>query len=458
MNLKKLLATGHKFPLTRRELIGHGLMTAAGVVLGPTLFPRAAFAAQCDEPPSNWMPFLVFDCAGGAGLAGNFVVTGKGGAEDYLPDYSRMGVPKSPAKGGPVDKQFGAGFHQDLSKIREGILTTASPAALAKLRMGLVCNISQDDSNENMLSPLPLVSDLGLRGKHIAAGLGDRPTDSGGQSKSPVFLPQWKPVAVKGADDIAQALSYGKHLSGLSIAQRERLAKSLKSLSASQLNRFRSLPHGEEMAAVATCGYLKSERLATPVEGMDPRQDAVCAQIYGLKPDTKSEEAKAAAIAYNVIKGNTGPGALTIEGCDYHDGTQATGDAKDLEIGQNIGRAVELAYKMGKPLYFAVISDGATYSDPGTRIWRGDAGTHGLAIAGFFHPTRVPEMRKLQLGHFTSGQAVDRSTYVGAEPKRAAYALFLNYLAAHGEAGQFSRYVNETEFSSSEIDAHLLFA
>ncbi len=454
---RKPLDTGHTHPLSRRELIGHGLLTAAGLVLGPSLFASSAFGA-CEDPPSNWMPFLVFDCAGGAGLAGNWIAGKKGGPEDYLTSYGRMGIAKGPAQGGAVDKQFGAFFHQDVSKIREGLLKTVSAPALAHLKMGTICNISQDDSNENMLSPLPLVSQLGLRGRHIASGLGDFPTASGSQSKPPVFLPQWKPVLVRGADDLQSALSLGKHLNGFSVAQRERLAKAMTRFSRRHMDRLRKLPQSEEISAITTCGYMKSERLAAPVSGTDPRLDKHCQEVYGIKESTPSTDAKRPTIVYNVLQGNCGPGAITIEGCDYHDGTQTTGDTKDLEIGESIGRAVELAHRFQKPLYFVVISDGATYSDPGTRLWRGDAGTQGFAVAGFFHPTKVPEMRRLQLGAFTDGQAVDRSTYVGADPRRAAFALFLNYLAVHGETGSFSRLVPETDFSASEIDAHLLFA
>jgi hypothetical protein len=158
-----------------------------------------------------------------------------------------------------------------------------------------------------------------------------------------------------------------------------------------------------------------------------------------------------------VLKGNCGPGVLTIAGCDYHDGTQTTGDTKDLEIGQQIGRAVELAHRMNTPFFFAVVTDGGLYSDPGTRHWRGDSGIRGLAVMGYFKPGGPPEQRRTQLGAFTDGQGVDRSTYVGSDPKRVAFAIFANYLSINGQLGLFSQQVSTSDFATEQIDAHLVF-
>lgn len=455
--MKKLLATGHRFPLTRRELIAHGLVSAAGLVLSPSVFAMTS-RGECEELASPWMPFLVFDCAGGAGLAGNWVVGKKGGSEDVLSNYGRMGVPKGPAQGAAVDNRFGAPFHTEWSKLREGLIASASAEALANLRMGVICTMSQDDSTENMLSPLTLISLLGLRGRHIATGLGDNISASGGRSRSVKDLPQWKPILVRGADDVLDSLSLGPSLKTLTVAQRENLAKTVSRLSGGQLDRLRKLPFGEELASVARCGYLKNEKMASPIEGTDPRLDANCQKIYGIQANTASLQAKVPAIVYNVVQGNSGPGVITIEGCDYHDGTQTTGDNKDREIGTQIGRAVELAHRSGKPLFFAVISDGSTYSDNNTRNWRGDAGSHGIAVAGFYRPGSAPVVHRTQLGYFTKGQAVERSTFVGSDPRRAAHALFLNYLAVHGQVGAFSKFVPEADFAGREIDAHLIFA
>jgi hypothetical protein len=44
-----------------------------------SLFGKQALGAGCETPLSSLHPFLLFDCVGGASLAGNFVV-GKSGA------------------------------------------------------------------------------------------------------------------------------------------------------------------------------------------------------------------------------------------------------------------------------------------------------------------------------------------------------------------------------------------
>jgi hypothetical protein len=458
----KTLPTGHERPITRRQLIGHGLMTGASFIVVPSLFSSFGFASQalggeCEGSETSLMPFLVFDCVGGASLPGNWLVGKQGGPEDFLASYDTMGIPRSPQSGEPLDRDFGVPMFTSLSKVREGIVATASAAAQKNLRMATLCNASQDDSSGNSLSPLLLVSRAGLKGRHVSSGLGMKTSASGGRSQSPISDPALRPLTVNKVDDVVQALNYGPGLNQLSRAQRGSLARAISRLSDSQSEKLKGLWLGDQLKALAHCAYLKNLDYTETPSGVDPRENRECQEVYGLTATTDPKAARVPAVTYNVINGNSGPGVITIDGCDYHDGTQTTGDGKDRELGEAIGRAIELANRMGRPLFFCVITDGGIYSDRGTRTWRGDAGSKGLAVMGYFHPKKIPEMRKQQLGHFTDGQGVERTTYIGGDPKRVAYAILANYLQVNGKISDFKKLVPDSEFDYAQVDTHLVF-
>ena len=98
-----LLHPGHRRPLTRREFLGQGFLTGAATVLLPTLgglvTPQQARAqASCALSGfgSGMIPFICFDLAGGANIAGsNVLVGGPGGQLDFLTDdgYDKLGLP-----------------------------------------------------------------------------------------------------------------------------------------------------------------------------------------------------------------------------------------------------------------------------------------------------------------------------------------------------------------------------
>jgi hypothetical protein len=104
----------HRRPMTRRELIGQGFLTGSAAVLSTGLFslfanPRAAFAQlatdlQADanllgcgvDRAGTKIPFICFDLAGGANIAGSNVLVGKQtGQLDTLSTagYRKLGLP-----------------------------------------------------------------------------------------------------------------------------------------------------------------------------------------------------------------------------------------------------------------------------------------------------------------------------------------------------------------------------
>lgn len=429
---------------------------------GMALLPKLSFASSLGmnlfEPQVP--AFLVIDLAGGAGLSGNFLVGNAGGSEDLLSSYDQLGW--DPRKG--FDKRFGLPMAPaSTSKIFEGITTTASQKAQAQFKMGSILHSAIDDTSGNPSSALWLASkhQSGFK-RMLSQGLGQTSSQSGGNSQAALADSNYRPVTVNSIDDFLKNLTLGEKVSSLDPTRRgflfDKIAKITKN-HASQLS-----SENRDAFLGSFDSSLKGMKSFSSIntKDLDPRSNSLTQKLYGINELSSSRDSKviAAAITLNLILGNTGPSVITIGGCDYHDGTSTTGDIKDLEIGQTIGRAVELAHAYKKPLFIQVITDGGVYSISGSRNWQGDSGSKSMSVMGLYNPVSVPVYQNgtTQVGHYTNGQGVERSTFIGDSPALAASAAFLNYLNACGKIGDIEKYIPRGTFSNDELKELLLFA
>ena len=144
-----LLNLGHGKPVSRRDMLGRGLISGAAFgtlgLFGLFSNPRQAMAdlssdmeaikAECGitADGAGKIPFICFDLAGGANIAGsNVLVGGQGGQEDFLTSggYSKLGLPGSMAPNNNptmVNRELGLAFHSD-SPFLQGILEKAAAA------------------------------------------------------------------------------------------------------------------------------------------------------------------------------------------------------------------------------------------------------------------------------------------------------------------------------------------
>ena len=108
-----LLLNNHSRPVTRRELVSQGFRAGTATVVGGSIFslfanPREAEAALSADliamrsacgiaaQGAGKIPFICFDLAGGANIAGSNVLIGqRGGQLDFLSasGYSKQGLP-----------------------------------------------------------------------------------------------------------------------------------------------------------------------------------------------------------------------------------------------------------------------------------------------------------------------------------------------------------------------------
>lgn len=460
---KIYIPEGHKPPVTRRDFLKYGVIPFAGTLSLPNfvtqILTRSVALAQesaCAGGGTGYVPFLVFDMAGGAALPGNFLVGKQGGPEDLLGSYETLGW--NPRSSGALDNSFGVPMAaNNVSQILVGLRQTASENALRNLRMGTFCHFSQDDTSSNRTSALSLISRAGLQGRFIQSGVGSQNSLSGGNSDVALREAMFKPLFVQSVNDIQSSVSHGPAFSNMSDEDIRKLSRAIQEMSSIQLGQFEGLSDIDKLAALSECGYETTLAFGKTIQGLDPRQDQNASQVYQLN-QRNEQNSVFASIAYNVLQGNTGPGAITIGDCDYHSppAPPEKGQQKDLEMGQQIGRAVELAYRLRKPLFFQLITDGGVSALPGTRTWNSDSNVRSLTAIGYFNPDRAPEQRRFQVGEYTDGGTVNQNTLIGDEPSKVANAVLANYLSVSGKLGEFEK-VAQIAFRNSDLDSVLIF-
>ena len=467
--MKRKYYPDHPKPITRRDFLSQGIFSFSALTFLPTplgLIRNAWADTQCDGGGGKYIPFLVFDCAGGAMLPSNFLVTDQGG--ELLPSYSQLGwEPKNTPDS--LNKDFGLPMAKKESKILEGILASASAEARLRLRMGSFCHSAQSDNNENPLNGAALVAKFGYKGKTISQAIGTQNSASGGNSALAMPPDSFKALYVPTIDVLKDsvALSKDSALGALSPNALGNLFSSGNRLSKSQLLGLGSFVSGKLLSQLTECSYLENEKKSKEgASGVDPRDDAQFQQVYNINQNSLAGaiEVVSAGIVKNVLSGISGPGVITIGGCDYHQSDQSKSDAKDREIGVQVGRAVEAAHRTKQPLFFQIITDGGCSNREGTRIWVSDANEKCMTIIGYYRPEGAVAQRRIQVGYFTKGQgaAKDALTGLGNSPLKVTASVFANYLSLHVPQNQLSseffKIVPSNLFTGSdELDQVLIF-
>ena len=470
-NKKKLIIPpGHKPPVTRRDFLKYGILPFAGYVIAPSFLTQilmqntAEAATLCGAASgSGFIPFLVVDLAGGAGLPGNFLVGKSGGPKDLLKNYETLGW--NPRASGSLDESFGLPMAaNNVSRVLAGIRQGATAQTLSKLRMGSFCHFSQDDTSVNRTSALTLVSRAGLKGKFLENGIGSRNSLSGGNSDEPLREAMLKPVFIQNSLDVQNSISHGPAFDNMSDNDIQRLSRAVYEMSAEQMRKFEALPEAQKLAQITECGYKPTLNYGKVIAGLNPQQDQNASQVYQLGQNTTDQNAVFGSIAFNVLQGNTGPGSITLGEFDYHDkGLQFT-DQKDQEAGLQIGRAIELASRLNKPLFFQIITDGGVSSTPGTRNWVSDSNQRSMTVIGYFNPKGAPEQRRIQVGEYTDGGIVNQDITIGGRtlfagesaPVNVANMVLANYMSACGKLGEFEK-VAQVPLRAGDLESILIF-
>jgi hypothetical protein len=344
----------------------------------------------------------------------------------------------------------------EVSKMFAGITQAASEDAQKKFRMGSLIHSSSDDTSSNPLSAADLALISSPTKMQFNQVVGNVRNFSGGNSR---YANNAKSQAFYLNNITSFQNAFGlASIYGADNKTPKEIFSTMKRMASEQTRMLTN-----SFQETTSKSYEEAIDLASKGINVDGRKDADTRAIFNIQEgsDPQSQDVLFASVAYTTILGLSGPGVLTIGGCDYHDGTQETGDNKDLQIGQLIGRVVELAHRKQKPLFIQIVTDGGVDAVEGSRKWRGDSGARGMSVIGYFDPNQIPSYAKgnnsIQIGHYNSSQAADTSTLIGASPSKAAYAAFANYLHICGRLGEFNNFAPGI-FARDEMDSILVFA
>lgn len=459
--------TGHQKPVTRREMLASGLIPfsawAVGPSLGTLLSPARVFGqSDCVQTTTSYIPFITLNLAGGGSLASQLVVKNIAGAN--LSSYTKLGLGSGPGISFNVEREFGGvefagtGIGGNVNGLVSKFLTgmrdprNAGMRSAALDKTAFVWTAVQlgDDTASNQLDISGLVLKMGLSGSKLP-NLGRSDTATG-INQQPVMIPPPAPFIVGSVNDLTNALGYAAGLAGLSQNQKSALARVIASVSSSQAKTMATMPGAAAAAKVVECAGIRNVDLVSTgggdvnplaVGGMTTTELARIWQIQNPANDRTSQNAVFGSMVYNGLVGNASTVALNIGGYDYHDNTRTTGDTRDLAAGTVIGKILETAAWLQKPVFIYVCSDGSTVSPESTTAdspWSSDRGIAGMQYMLAYHPSARPATSGFQVGGFNEGQAADGAFPTGTSAALAAQAVFANYAAWNGRTDFLESY------------------
>ena len=495
----------HPRPVSRRDFIRQGFMGGSATLLSGGVFslfatPNKAYGELSGDinllakdigctfgADGGKIPFICFDLAGGANLAGsNVLVGGAGGQNDgtiTTGGYSKMGIPGDMVPGldstnftllSPslnndfVNDSLGLQFHAD-SAMLMGILENAGTAA-ANVDGCVIPARSDNDTGNNPHNPLYGIAMAGGKGSVVDL-IGSRSSDSGGNSMAPADMmnPEVRPTKVDRPSDVTGMVDVGELTAILSdpadvTAVMESMARiSHKKLKLGTIDT--GLTKDEVVKDLVRCGYLKAADLADRFAGVpvDPLEDPNILSSFGAATSadlTDREFLKTASVMKMVLNGYSAAGCITMGGYDYHTGDRITGENRDLRAGRCIGACLSYAQKVNKPLMIYVYSDGSVASNGmrddsagsatilggrGKGVWTGDNSSTACSFILVYNPVAKPEplIAGRQIGRFSADASVVTSSSPAANNVNLLVnTVLLNYMSLNGEINRFTQVFN----------------
>lgn len=489
-----LLFGDHKAPLTRRDFISAGLKTGGHAIAGMSLFsmfanPNKAHAELSPDlqtlrdscgistQGAGKIPFISFDLAGGANISGsNVLVGGLGGQQDFLSTagYNKLGLPgdMAPNIANPdgmqsdfINTDLGLAFHSDSAFLR-GILEKVSPETAANINGAVIPSRSDNDTSNNPHNPMYAIAAAGANGSLMPLA-GSRNTDSGGNSMAPASFIDLsvRPTKVDRPSDVTGLVDVGDLFNLLSQSDAVAVMESIQRVSAQKMKQVNTqVTRDDVIKDLVNCGYVKSadlaDRFGNPAT-LDPYADT---DIVGpgaifskTEFDDEGEFQKTASIMKLVVNGFSGAGTVTMGGFDYHTGDRSTGELRDLRAGRCMGACLEYAARRNQPLMMYVFSDGSVASNGqidesidgrGKGQWTGDNSSTGASFFLVYNPTGKPQLMggtaeqqaiHQQIGFMRPDASVETASAPSANNVNLLVeTVLLNYMALHGEQGNFS--------------------
>ena len=509
----------HKKPVTRRDFLAQGFTTGAATVVAPAVLgallgakkaqaalgPDLRFLADpandiCNiQQGAGKIPFICFDLAGGANIAGSNVLVGKdGGQLDFLSTqgYSKLGLPGTMLPNNAttdfINEEFGLMFHSDSAFLR-GMLEKTTATTRAGVNGCVIAARSENDTGNNPHNPMYGIAKAGARGELLTL-IGSQNSDSGGNSMAPAMLmdPANRPTKIDRASDASGLVDTGalgtlftKPDGSPDTASTVAVMEQMARISEQKLLKVDPvIADSARLETQVKCGYVKTadtvDRFGNPA-AINPAVDpdiTGTGGIFGANFGNDGEFQKTSAVMKLVVEGYAGAGTISMGGFDYHTGDRSTGELRDLRAGRCIGACLEFAARRGKPLMIYVFSDGSLASNGmvdnsvdgrGKGQWTGDNQQTAAAFFLVYNPptsggrpvlmtSGAGAARHQQIGAYSAGgDVVNSSSPAANNVNLLVQTILLNYMALHGEAGQFNTKFGSSLGAGASLDGLIAF-
>ncbi|MCR9206129.1 MAG: hypothetical protein NXH75_16215 [Halobacteriovoraceae bacterium] len=468
---------GHKLN-TRRDFLSHGLITMStfawmpGVLSLITSNNAHAQVANCPVPSINTKtPVIIFDLSGGANIPGsNVMAGGAGGQMDFLQDYKSLGLPADmhPSQAGQTNNELGLVFHND-SPILRGIQNVTNAQTRSRIDGALFATSSSDDTANNTLNPSYWINRAGAKGG-LSQLAGTRDSESGGKSVAPMesIDPSLRPVQLNRPEDALGLVNIGRLGSLFNDTKAQRILKAIERMSEQKVMSFNQQALPDQIKNLVKCGYIGAQDLIGmySADAIDASQDAMVNQAFNNLNDR--DQRKTATIAKLVLDGHVGVGVVEKGGYDYHNKTRATGEIRDFDAGELIGRIMTLANLKQKNVLIYVITDGGVVAREeidnsadgrGKYTWTGDSGQRSSAFMLLYRHAGRATLRNgiRQIGYYKESGGVENTANPASNSTTNLSKLITaNFLALHGEEGNLTNVVGDNPFGNN-LGNYLIF-
>ncbi len=484
----------HKYPMTRRELIGQGFTLGGGLLITPSILGYASHAYgadNCGDPGSDLAVFrntpkvMVFEAPGGLSAGANLFVGGQGGYQDRLPDagYGRMSVSSEWVKEEPDVETFGiplwkrGGFYL-------GLMRGTTPDVRAKMSGFTACVRSIDDNAGNPFSPVYWAYKAGFQGA-LAPIIGSQETAHGARSMAPTssILSSVSATQINGVSDarnLLEAVALSQALPG----RLDKIIAAAAQLSEAHIKKLSAKALPDQLAELVRCNYVKSSKSASQnlADSIDFSKNAALVAAVNATNDplvnapvlmdvkgtptavpftananlATGEEAQVLQMAYMLASGFAGAATYVGDGVDYHNNARGTCNQRDFNYGYRMGLAFTAAAKVATEnstdAGFYVIfhtdgsagcSDNTARQDTSAQALMGPNPTNDqgessmMCVLGYHRKGRIPIQNPLhQINNMNANGGVDSANaahkLIADSPEKGMLSLMQNIAWAEG--------------------------
>lgn len=296
--------------------------------------------------------------------------------------------------------------------------------------------------------------------------------------------PAVRPTKVDRPSDVTGLVDVGDLIGLLSQADAVAVMESIQRISDLKLSRVNTqITRDDVIKDLVRCGYVKSADLADRFgdpSALNPEIDPDIVGPSGIfsaaEFSAEREFQKTASVMKLVLNGFAGAGCITMGGFDYHTGERGTGEIRDLRAGRCMGACLEYAARLGVPLMLYVFSDGSVASNGriddsvegrGKGEWTGDNQSTAASFFMVYNPAGRPQLlggtpeqqaEHQQIGWFRSDGSVETASSPAANNvNQLVQMVALNYMALHGEQGNFQSLFPNNGLGVSQLDSLTAF-